>query len=60
MRELLKADSMGKIIAIFLILAMGIQIIKPLGLPGFRKRRDFWKVAVAAFVIWSLTLLLRP
>lgn len=51
---------MGKIIAIFLILAMGIQIIKPLGLPGFRRRRDFWKIAVCAFVIWSLTLLLRP
>lgn len=51
---------MTKIIAILLILAMAIQIIKPLGLPGLRRRGDFWKIAVIAFVIWAITLLVRP
>lgn len=51
---------MTKAIGLFLLLAMGVQIIGPLGLPGLRKRADFWKLAVIAFVIWSLVLLLRP
>jgi hypothetical protein len=51
---------MIKAISIFLILAMAVQIIRPLGLPGLRRRRDFWRLAVVAFVIWCLALLLRP
>ncbi|MBP1848882.1 hypothetical protein [Rhizobium halophytocola] len=51
---------MAKIISVLLIMAMIIQIIKPLGLPGFRKRRDFWKIAIVAFIAWSLVLLIRP
>lgn len=51
---------LGKIIAAFLILAMMVQVIKPFGVPGFRKRGDFWKIALIAFVIWSVTLLIRP
>ncbi|MBD8686514.1 MULTISPECIES: hypothetical protein [Rhizobium/Agrobacterium group] len=51
---------MTKAIGLFLLLAMVVQIIRPLGLPGLRKRADFWKLAVIAFVIWSLVLLLRP
>jgi hypothetical protein len=50
---------MTKLISILLMLAMVIQIIKPLGLPGLRKRSDFWKLALLAFAIWTLTLLLR-
>ncbi|UJW76919.1 hypothetical protein [Rhizobium sp. SL42] len=50
---------MTKAISAFLILAMLIQLIKPLGLPGLRRRGDFWKLAVVAFVIWSITLLAR-
>ena len=52
--------SMNKAISAFLILAMIIQLIKPLGLPGLRRRGDFWKIAVVAFVLGSVTLLLRP
>ncbi len=52
--------TMTKAISAFLLLAMLIQVIRPLGLPGLRKRGDFWKLAVVAFVLWSLTLLLRP
>ncbi|MCM2398538.1 hypothetical protein NBH19_20895 [Rhizobium sp. S95] len=51
---------MTKLIAILLMLAMVIQVIKPLGLPGLRLRKDFWKIAVLAFAIWTVTLLIRP
>ncbi|MDI6834697.1 hypothetical protein [Ciceribacter thiooxidans] len=51
---------MTKAIAAFLILAMVVQLIKPLGVPGLRRRGDFWKLAVLAFVIWSVVLLIRP
>ncbi|WP_416795703.1 hypothetical protein [Ciceribacter azotifigens] len=51
---------MTKAIAAFLILAMVVQLIKPLGVPGLRRRSDFWKLAVVAFAIWSVVLLIRP
>lgn len=51
---------LGKAVAGFLMLAMVVQVIKPFGVPGFHKRSDFWKIAVIAFVIWSVTLLIRP
>ena len=50
---------LSQAIAILLMLAMLIQIIRPLGLPGLRRRGDFWKLAVFAFAIWSAALLLR-
>jgi hypothetical protein len=37
---------MTKLIALLLILAMAIHVIKPLGLPGLRRRADFWKIAL--------------
>ena len=49
---------MSKILALVIIAMMIIQLIKPLGLPGLRQRRDFWKLAVAAMVAISLTVLL--
>ena len=51
---------MSKAISAFLMLVMLVQLIRPLGLPGLRRRRDFWKLAVVDFVIWTVTLLLRP
>jgi hypothetical protein len=51
---------MSKLIGLFLLLLMVVQLLYPLGLPGLRKRRDFWKLAVAAFVLWSLVLVFRP
>ena len=51
---------MTKAIGLLLLLAMGIQLIRPLGVPGIRRRADFWKIAVVAFVLWTLVLLLRP
>lgn len=50
---------MTKALAILLILAMGVQIIKPLGLPGLKRRMDFWKIALFAFAIWTVALLGR-
>ena len=45
---------MTKILAFVIIAMMVIQIIKPLGLPGLRQRRDFWKLAVLAMAAISL------
>ena len=49
---------MSKILALVIVAMMVVQIIKPLGLPGLRQRRDFWKLAVAALAAISLTVLL--
>jgi hypothetical protein len=51
---------MTKLIAILFILAMGLHIISPLGFPGLKRRSDFWKIAVAAMILVSLTAALRP
>lgn len=52
-------NKMTKIIGLLLLLAMVVQIIKPLGFPGLKRRADFWKLAVLAFVSWAIILLLR-
>jgi hypothetical protein len=49
---------MSKILALVILGMMIVQIIKPLGLPGLKQRRDAWKLAVAALVAISLTVLL--
>lgn len=49
---------MSKLLALVIIGLMAIQIIKPLGLPGLRRRRDCWKMAVAALVAISVTVLI--
>lgn len=51
---------MTKLIAVLLIAAMVVHIIKPLGLPGLKKRMDFWKIIVVAFVLTGLVAVLRP
>ena len=50
---------MTKTISILLILAMLVQVIRPLGLPGLKRRADFWKIAILAFAIWAAALLMR-
>ena len=47
---------MTKILPVLLVLLMGLHIIKPLGLPGLKKRGDFWKIAVIAIFIMALTV----
>lgn len=39
---------------------MAIQLIKPLGLPGLRRRSDFWKLALVALGLIAVTVLVRP
>lgn len=51
---------MQKALALILLLAMAIQLLWPLGLPGLRHRRDFWKIAVFAIVMMMVTVLIRP
>lgn len=46
---------MSKIFTVLILLAMVVHIIKPLGLPGLRRRADFWKLAVLALAAISLT-----
>ncbi|RFC67761.1 hypothetical protein DY251_09185 [Mesorhizobium denitrificans] len=46
---------MSKAFAIFMIALMAIQIVKPLGLPGLKKRGDFWKLAFVAMAAISIT-----
>ncbi|MCK3779053.1 hypothetical protein QM996_14360 [Sinorhizobium chiapasense] len=51
---------MQKALALILLLAMAIQLLWPLGIPGLRRRRDFWKIAVFAIVMMMVTVLIRP
>lgn len=51
---------MTKILSILIILMMVVHLIRPLGLPGLKKRGDFWKIALAALFAISLTVLIRP
>ncbi|WP_188112545.1 hypothetical protein [Rhizobium tropici] len=50
---------MTKAIALLLLLAMAVHIIKPLGLPGLKRRTDFWKIAIFAFAIWTVALVIN-
>jgi hypothetical protein len=49
---------MSKILALLLIAMMGLHVVKPLGLPGLRARRDFWKIALFGLVAFSLVVLI--
>lgn len=51
---------MAKVIALLLLGAMIVHLIRPLGLPGLKKRGDFWKIALVAIFIMMLTVLIRP
>lgn len=54
---LVKGD-MSKFLALLILAMMIIQLIKPLGWPGLKARRDFWKLAVLALAAISLTAVL--
>ena len=51
---------MSKAIALILLLAMLAHLIRPFGLPGLRRRGDFWKIAVVALGLMLLTVAIRP
>ena len=50
---------MTKVIPIIGLILMALHIVWPLDLPGLRKRRDFWKIAVVMGVAIVVTALLR-
>ncbi|HUH50103.1 MAG TPA: hypothetical protein VLZ56_09645 [Mycoplana sp.] len=51
---------MSKVLPLLLLVAMALHLLRPLGLPGLRRRRDFWKIAVGAIALMMLTVLIRP
>ena len=51
---------MSKILPVLLLAAMLLHLIRPIGLPGLRRRADFWKIAVGAIAMMMLTVLIRP
>ena len=46
---------MSKVFTVLILVAMAIHVVKPIGLPGLRRRADFWKLAVLALAAISLT-----
>lgn len=51
---------MVKVLALLLIVLMALQIIRPFGIPGLKRRGDFWKIAAAAIVAMGVIALVRP
>ncbi len=51
---------MGKAIAVVLGLAMIVHLIKPIGIPGLRKRSDAWQIAVIALFAMVVLVGIRP
>jgi uncharacterized membrane protein len=51
---------MAKAIAVLLAIAMIVHIIRPLGLPGLRKRSDAWKIALFALFAMVVLVGIRP
>jgi hypothetical protein len=55
---MLVKGGMSKALALVILAMMVVQLIRPLGLPGLRQRRDFWKLAILALAAISLTVVL--
>lgn len=53
--DALVTNGMSKLLALVIIAMMVIQLIKPLGWPGLKRRSDFWKLAVLAMAAISIT-----
>ena len=45
---------MTKLVSFLIVAAMGVQLIKPLGLPGLHRRADAWKLALAGLALFAL------
>ena len=55
---MLLKGGMSKLLALVIIGIMLIQLIKPLGWPGLKRRGDFWKLALLAMAAISVTAVL--
>ena len=49
---------MSKALSLVILALMAVQLIKPLGWPGLKRRRDFWKLALAALAAIAVTVLI--
>ena len=45
---------MTKALSLVIIGMMVVHLIKPLGLPGLKKRGDFWKLPLAGLVVLAI------
>ena len=50
---------LAKIVPLLGVILIVLHVIKPLDVPGLRKRRDFWKIAVGMGLAIVATALLR-
>ncbi|MBL0374619.1 hypothetical protein JJB09_21640 [Rhizobium sp. KVB221] len=50
---------MAKIVPLLAILLMLLHLIRPLGLPGLKRRRDFWKIAILMIAAVLFAAVLR-
>ncbi|OBQ69750.1 hypothetical protein [Mesorhizobium erdmanii] len=55
---MLVKGGMTKLLALVIIGFMVIQLIKPIGWPGLKRRSDFWKLALLAMAAISLAAVL--
>lgn len=51
---------MSKVFAVLVVLAMIVQLIRPLGLPGLRRRGDAWKLALVGLALILAVAVVRP
>lgn len=51
---------MTKVISIVVALAIVAHLIRPLGLPGLKRRADAWKLVILAFALIAAVILVRP
>jgi hypothetical protein len=49
---------MTKALSLVIVGMMLVHLIRPLGLPGLKRRKDVWKIAVAALGAVGLTVML--
>lgn len=50
---------MPKFLALIFILVMALHVIRPLGWPGLKRRRDLWKIAILAFAAMGVAIMMR-
>ncbi|MCW7543112.1 hypothetical protein N7I30_04780 [Aurantimonas litoralis] len=51
---------MSKLFSAIFLLLMIAHLIRPFGVPGLRKRGDFWKLALLGIFAFMATVLIRP
>lgn len=47
---------MTKALSLLILAMMAVHLVRPLGLPGLKYRRDVWKIAVGALLVIGLTV----